>query len=144
MPCVFADTLSLLPRAQGVGKSVFVPTSFNSYTESQQSCPFDEGGAPCSGIYKRDEPLQNQSVSFYADIESFYLQFLSSYVRGDLSGTSLDHTGYYEECNGVGSLAGRDWEARRAGDVYSEDDRCAEAGGQMSRTELRCPEGQDC
>lgn len=142
MPCVFADTLSLLPRDNKIGKSVFVPTSFHKYTETQQSCPSDEGGEPCPGIYKRDEPLQNQSVSYYvADIESFYLQFISSYVRGDISGTSLDHTGYYEDCEGDESLEGRDWMARKAG---LDDDRCAQAGGRLTRTPLLCPEGQDC
>jgi len=144
--CVFADTRTLLPRGNTLDNSLFIPTSSMIVTETLQnaSCPplanLSMVGAhtECAGHYKRQEASQ-RIVKYYADIEHFTLQFLSSYTRQAVSGISLEHQGFYEDCSEPATL-GASWSERM--DV--EAAKCESRGGTILWKPLFCATGQNC
>lgn len=109
--CVFADKHSIFIDGT-VGGQVFIPTSEMVIEETKGCQPSASNKHSCSNEYRKkttdDSYYFNETkMKYYANIEDYTVQFTSTYHREDISGTSLDHPGYYDECyDDIGKLGG--------------------------------------
>lgn len=92
--CIYSDQHELLPGGMLQGK-MFVPTRIDAMTETKHCTPKASNGFKCSKMWMMRE---NQENTYVADIEDYTVMIVSSYYRGQLSGTSTDHQGFYYEC----------------------------------------------
>lgn len=136
-PCRYADKRTLAPMGD-VSDSLFFPTSVRHITEKRVCNPQPENHFSCASEYKEVEEGQEE---YYADVENFVVQVVSSYKRDSISGSSLDHQGYFVECAEGQEASARGWASRLEHNTGSREDRC---GGRVRRTRLHCKEGDTC
>lgn len=137
--CIFADKHTLLPDGLFDSK-VFIPTSVVLISEHRHCRPSSSNGYSCDSEYiqdwsGRDSYISNNEMSYYADIESYVIQFTSTYHRDSIAGTSLDHPGFYYVCDDEREIKDRSWEVR-----IEEPSHC-EAYKRMS---FECAPGARC
>lgn len=139
--CIFADKHTILPDGLFDSK-VFIPTSVVLISEHRHCRPSASNGYACDSEYiqdwaGRDSYLSNTEMSYYADVEDYVIQFTSTYHRDDISGTSLEHPGFYYACESKErEVKDRTWEMR-----VSEPHGC-EAGGKKKT--FPCAPGARC
>jgi len=132
-PCLYADKHSLFPEGT-VGSQVFIPTSLIEMEEVKDCRPGALNNFSCANEYTKDKDswggkgyyFNETNMQYYADIESYTVQFTSTYHREDISGTSLDHPGFYTECMDTAKHHGKDmtWKQRlSAGHSCSKERR---------------------
>jgi len=109
--CVYQGKNSMAPHGE-VDDKLFIPTAIELITEKKSCEPSIENeyfcenefvelqGSDCDAQgYKCSKRGGKTHQYFYvADIENAIVQFTSTYDRDGTSGTSLEHRGYYYEC----------------------------------------------
>jgi len=93
-PCIFADQHELAPNGMLEGE-MFIPTRIDTHIEEQVCDPSEKNAWACNKRYRMQEIGENQYI---ADIEDFTLLFVHNYYRGEIAGNSLNHQGFYLQC----------------------------------------------
>merc|ERR1719158_2361060 len=75
-------------------------------------------------------------MTFFANIEDVIIQFTSTYNRGDIFGTSLEHPGFFDECQDPKDGKQRTWNDR----LDQKGHECQE----IKLVPLTCLEGIAC
>lgn len=137
--CVFADKHTLLPDG-GSENKLFLPTSVVVMTERRSCHPSASNGYTCNNEYEKEwgasqDYLHEDSMSYYANIEDYVVQFTSSYHREYIEGTSLDHPGSYFECQEARPQGKRTWEQR----LEDSEKQCAD----VKKEQIKCI-GDNC
>jgi len=106
--CRYADKHSMFVDGT-VGSQVFIPTSQVVMEEEKHCMPAPNNQFSCQSEYKQSSfgtegqgkgyYFNETNMEFFANIEDFTVQFTSTYHREAISGTSLDHPGFYLECH---------------------------------------------
>jgi hypothetical protein len=140
--CIFADKHTLLPDGLFDSK-VFIPTSVVLISEHRHCRPSHSNGYSCDSEYiqdwsGRESYVSNNEMSFYADVESYVIQFTSTYHRDSIQGTSLNHPGFYYRCDDPRELKDRPWEVRV--DEPQGHDDCED----LKRVTFECAPGARC
>jgi len=138
--CIFADKHTILPDGLTDSK-VFIPTSVVLISEHRHCRPSAANGFACDTEYVqdwagRDSYVSNNEMSYYADLEDYVIQFTSTYHRDDISGTSLQHPGFYQECNDKRDQVERSWDTRVEEGEHVCDD--------LKRRSFECAPGATC
>jgi len=100
--CIYSDKHSMFADGT-VGSQVFIPTSVLVIEETKGCRPSAENKHSCDNEYvktskDKDDYFNETKMQFYANVEDYTIQFTTTYHREHISGTSLDHPGYYTEC----------------------------------------------
>lgn len=135
--CLLADKRTLSPVGD-IDNKVFLPTSVRWVTEKQDCQPTPENHYHCAREYKE---VDDGEDLFYTDIESFVVQVVSSYDRDTVSGSSLDHQGYFYECGVPSVPEQRGWKERLMAIRGTQGERC---GGSATRSNIECLPGEEC
>lgn len=92
--CVYADLITLTP-SHHVPASLFVPTRLDRIEQVRGCNMTSDSAGYCNRLWDTVEEHRN---TFVADIEDYTVKILSAFSRRGMSGTSLDHKGFYYEC----------------------------------------------
>lgn len=135
--CIYADKHTMFPDGT-VPQQVFIPTS--SVTIAERRLCNSTAAKRCKNEYAkewddREYYLNETELNYYADIEDYIIQLTSSYDRLDISGTSLDHNGYYMECDDDRGLGDKNWTQRMGKEKVCESER---------RVPIECLIGSAC
>jgi hypothetical protein len=135
--CLYADKHTMFPSGS-LPEQVFIPTSSVTITERRLCDP--EAAEPCENEYEKEWDdrgyyLNETSLTFYADVEDYIIQLTSSYDRLTISGTSLDHNGYYMECEDERRPRDKNWTERMGKEWACEDEQ---------RVAIECLVGSVC
>lgn len=137
--CIYMDKFSSLTNPNQ-NDNVFIPTSSVTFTEHLRCDPQDPN---CEHVYEREQTgyyYDPSVITYAADVERFRLQMTSSYERGGVAGTSLEHQGHVEECVEDPLFSQRrSWPER----VKKRRDGCSKRGG-TKHTALECGSGMTC
>lgn len=124
-PCIFADQHELAPNGMLEGE-MFIPTRIDTHVEKQACDPSAENGYACDKRYRLEKIGENQYV---ADIEDFTLLFVHNYYRGQIMGNSLNHQGFFLQC-----------EDEKTGEVL----QTRPCKGFLRERKVECLPGVDC
>jgi len=141
--CKYGDKFSLLPDGINTNR-VFIPT-VEIVMEEKRSCkPSRENKYKCDALYVKNEKsdevyyMNETRVKYYANVEDYVLQFTSTYHRGDISGTSLKHAGFYWDCQDERKTGDRSWNER-----LSEPNKFDSCNEKILK-EIKCLPGAAC
>lgn len=153
--CKYMGKNSIAPLGEVV-EQLFIPTAMEMITERKSCEPSPSNGYLCENEYEelpgsdcgpkgyRCQTRGNKTGQYFyvADVESFWIQFTSSYDRKGIQGTSLEHRGFYYECEGGQDLRPgvRSWTQRLADDA-GQGGSCPT---KFLRRQLPCKPGIDC
>jgi len=124
-PCIFADQHELAPNGMLEGE-MFIPTRIDHHIEKQACNSTAENGWRCDKRYRLESMGENQYV---ADIEDFTLLFVHNYYRGQIMGNSLNHQGFYLQC-----------EDEKTGEIL----KTRPCEGVLRERKIECLPGLDC
>jgi hypothetical protein len=134
--CHYADKHTLFPHGSEPNQA-FIPTSFVVVTE-REGCDKD-GSEVCENEYEKEGDggyyLSDSELTYYANIEDFVVQLTSSYDRETISGTSLDHHGFYMECLDARGLQEKNWTDRMGKERECQNEKLVA---------IECLTGSDC
>jgi len=141
-PCQYADRHSMFPDGT-VGSQVFIPTSSVVMEEKKHCQPNATNKFMCENEYKKTSwggegfYLNETNMQYYANIEDYTVQFTSTYHRGGIAGTSLDHPGFFLECSDKNENLGKEltWQQRLKAKQTCDDER---------RLPIDCMPGMGC
>lgn len=139
--CEFADKHTMFVDGT-IGGTVFIPTSVIVMEEKQACHPNAKNKHTCKNQYRQtgdDEGyyFNETKMAYYANIEDYTVQFTHTYQRSSISGTSLDHPGFYSQCFDKRKHEGKTvkWEERIKQDKHCKDER---------RLPVECMPGMPC
>jgi len=101
--CIYADKHSMFQDG-AIGQQMFIPTSRVEIEEVKHCDPRPENAYACEGEYRKEGGsaegyyLNETRMKYFANVEDYMIQLTSTYHRGGIVGTALDHPGHFLEC----------------------------------------------